>query len=179
MLALVGAVLLVFGMLRPGVPSQTSEAAFLSPGGISALPSFFPGLPGIVDQVVPAIIPASAPGNQALISVWAEPVAVVFPDTGAIFDSNCNINAAGVWDGLGSVCFKVQANDLATGALRAHRRYVSPPAEATVFSATRRPSATLRRIMGDGTHVGDAERRRQGRDADGHGHRRVRKHPDR
>jgi hypothetical protein len=118
-LALVGAVLLVFGMLRPGVPSQTSEAAFMSPGGISALPSFFPALFGLTDQVVPAMIPASPPGNQALISVWAEPIAVVFPDSGAIFDSNCNINAAGVWDGLGSVCFKVQALDLGTGALGA------------------------------------------------------------
>jgi hypothetical protein len=106
-------------MLRPGVPSQTSEAAFVSPGGISALPSFFPAFPSLVDQVVPAIIPASAPGNQALISVWAEPVALVFPDSGAIFNSNCEINAAGVWDGLGSVCFKVQAVDLATGALGA------------------------------------------------------------
>jgi hypothetical protein len=66
---------------------------------------------------VPAMIPASPPGNQALISVWADPGAVTFPDTGAIFDSNCNINAAGVWDGLGSVCFKVQALDLATGAM--------------------------------------------------------------
>jgi len=35
-------------------------------------------------------------------------------DSGAIFNSNCDINAAGVWDGLGSVCFKVQAIDLAT-----------------------------------------------------------------
>jgi hypothetical protein len=108
-LGLIGAVLLVFGMLRPGAPSQTSEAAFWSPGGITALPSFFPGVPALVDQVAPAMIPASPPGNQALISVWAEPIVGVFPDTGAIFDSNCNVTAAGVWDGLGSVCFKVRA----------------------------------------------------------------------
>jgi hypothetical protein len=102
-------VLLVFGMLRPGAPSQTSEAAFLSPGGIQALPSFFPALPFLTDQVVPAMIPASPPGNQALITVVAELIAVVFPDTGAIFNSNCDVTAAGVWDGLGSVCFKVRA----------------------------------------------------------------------
>jgi hypothetical protein len=118
-LGLIGAVLLIFGMLRPGAPSQTSEAAFLSPGGISALPSFFPALPGLANQVVPAMIPASPPGNQALISVWAEPIAVVFPDTGAIFNSNCDVTAAGVWDGLGSVCFKVQASFPTEGATAA------------------------------------------------------------
>jgi hypothetical protein len=109
-LGLIGAVLLVFGMLRPGAPSQTSEAAFVSPGGIVALPSFFPGIPTLVNQSVPAMIPASAPGNQALIDVFAEPIAGVFPDTGAIFNSDCDVTAAGVWDGLGSVCFKVQAS---------------------------------------------------------------------
>ena len=121
MLGLIGAVLLVFGMLRPGAPSQTSEAAFLSPGGISALPSFFPALPGLADQVVPAMIPASPPGNQALITVVAEPGAPFFPwpDTGAIFNSNCDVTAAGVWDGLGSVCFKVQAAFPTEGATAA------------------------------------------------------------
>ena len=118
-LGLIGAVLLVFGMLRPGAPSQTSEAAFLSPGGIQALPSFFPALPFLTDQVVPAMIPASPPGNQALITVVAEPVAVVFPDTGAIFNSNCDVMAAGVWDGLSSVCFKVRASFPTEGATAA------------------------------------------------------------
>jgi hypothetical protein len=118
-LGLIGAVLLVFGMLRPGVPSQTSEAAFMSPGGIQALPSFFPALYALTDQVVPAMIPASPPGNQALITVFAEPIAVVFPDTGAIFNSNCDVNAAGVWDGLASVCFKVRASFPTAGATAA------------------------------------------------------------
>ena len=114
-LGLIGAVLLVFGMLRPGAPSQTSEAAFISPGGIQALPSFFPAIVGVTNQVVPAMIPASPPGNQAMITVVAEPIAVVFPDTGAIFNSNCDVMAAGTWDFLGSVCFKVQKQDIAAG----------------------------------------------------------------
>jgi hypothetical protein len=119
-LGLIGAVLLVFGMLRPGAPSQTSEAAFLSPGGIQALPSFFPALPFLTDQVVPAMIPASPPGNQALITVVGEPFAPFpFPDTGAIFNSNCDVTAAGVWDGLASVCFKVRAVFPTTGATAA------------------------------------------------------------
>lgn len=118
-LGLIGAVLLVFGMLRPGAPSQTSEAAFLSPGGIQALPSFFPAFIGIVNQSVPAMIPASPPGNQSMITVVAEPVAVVFPDTGAIFNNDCEVTAAGVWDGLGSVCFKVQAAFPTEGATAA------------------------------------------------------------
>jgi hypothetical protein len=116
-LGLVAAVLLVFGMLRPGVPSPTSEAAFLAPGGLIALPSMFPGLPAVANQPAPAMIPASPPGNQAMIDVFANPTPGFFVDNGAIFDSNCNINAAGVWDGLGSVCFKVQAIDMSTFAL--------------------------------------------------------------
>jgi len=45
-LGLIGAVVLAFGMLRPGAPSQPSEAAFMAPGGLSALPSMFPAIPG-------------------------------------------------------------------------------------------------------------------------------------
>jgi hypothetical protein len=146
-LGLIGAVLLVFGMLRPGAPSQTSEAAFLSPGGISALPSFFPAIPFLTDQVVPAMIPASPPGNQALISVWAEPIAVVFPDTGAIFDADCNIKAAGVWDGLGSVCFKVQASFPTAGATAA--RFAASGSDRLLCDES--AFCDLEPVIGDGT----------------------------
>lgn len=115
--ALVVAVVLTLGFFRPGADTPTAETAFWHPGGILVLPSFFPALPGAVDQVAPAIIPASPPGNKAMIAVFADPWTLAFPDTGAVFDSDCNVTAAGSWDFLGSVCFKVQALDIPTGTL--------------------------------------------------------------
>lgn len=40
------ALALVVGLLRPGMPQESSEAAMVSPGGIAAMPAALPGMPG-------------------------------------------------------------------------------------------------------------------------------------
>jgi hypothetical protein len=73
-LALVAALAVVAGSLRPGVPSERSEALFITPGGIAALPSFMPALvipldpASGVDQILPAVAPASGPGSFAIVT---------------------------------------------------------------------------------------------------------------
>ncbi len=72
-LALVGAVALVFGVLGPAGQRDVAEADLAAPGGISALPSAAPAVPGVVNQGIPAIIRARSPGNAALVSVFCDP----------------------------------------------------------------------------------------------------------
>jgi hypothetical protein len=92
---------------RRGVNTPKAEADFITPsGGISAIPSAAPGIPGLTNQAIPAIIPASGDGNHAIISVF-------FPNPDPTL-SNC------VSDLLQLGCrvtFKVQAMNLATGEL--------------------------------------------------------------
>ncbi len=69
-------VFLLFATVRPGIDTPTAEADLGAPGGISALPSAAPGFPGIANQAIPAIIPATEPGrgasNKALVSVFCD-----------------------------------------------------------------------------------------------------------
>jgi len=71
-LALLGALGVVLGLLGFGLHQQGVEADLGTPGGISALPSAAPGIPGVMDQGIPAIIRARAPGNVALVSVFCD-----------------------------------------------------------------------------------------------------------
>lgn len=70
---LVAALLILGGVGRGGVPSV--EADLATPGGISALPTGGPAIPGVGNQQIPAIIRARAPGNHALVSVFCDPKA--------------------------------------------------------------------------------------------------------
>jgi hypothetical protein len=78
LLALVVALGLVAGLLRPGAPVEQGEAHFLSPGGIAALPTFMPALlvplapESGVDQILPAVAPASGPGSFAIVTAICE-----------------------------------------------------------------------------------------------------------
>jgi len=74
-LALMAALGLVLGLLGPGSGRESAEADLGTPGGISVLPSAAPGIPGVVNQGIPAIIRARAPGNVALVSVFCDPQA--------------------------------------------------------------------------------------------------------
>jgi hypothetical protein len=52
---------------------NTAEADLAVPGGISAMPSAAPGIPGVMNQAIPAIIRAKGPGNVALVTVYCDP----------------------------------------------------------------------------------------------------------
>jgi hypothetical protein len=70
-LAAIATVLVLFAVVRPGVNTPSAEADFTTSGGLTALPSAAPGVPAFgVDQALPAIIPASGPGNHAIITAF-------------------------------------------------------------------------------------------------------------
>jgi len=104
---LVAAVVLTLGVFRPGADTPTAEADIWTPGGLIALPSFFPGLPGLTDQVAPAIIPASGPGSTALIGVFADPLDLWLGDFTNGFNPDCS-SKAGPPDGITQYCFQVE-----------------------------------------------------------------------
>jgi hypothetical protein len=66
-LALVAALMVVLGALRPAVETPKAEANLAFPGGIAALPSAAPAVPALTDQSVPAIIGTGRPG---IVSVF-------------------------------------------------------------------------------------------------------------
>jgi hypothetical protein len=72
-MALLGAFVAVLGMSGLDFRQKTAEADVATPGGISALPSAAPGIPGVMNQGIPAIIRARQPGNVALVSVFCDP----------------------------------------------------------------------------------------------------------
>ena len=78
-LALVAALMMALGALRPALETPEAEANLAFPGGIAALPSAAPGIPAQTDQNVPAIIGTGQPGIvvvfcfQQLLPVIAGP----------------------------------------------------------------------------------------------------------
>ena len=75
--AVVAALLVVLGVLRPAAPTPEAEADFAFPGGIGALPSAAPAVAGLSDQSVPAIIGTGQPG---IVTVFCHyPMIPAFP----------------------------------------------------------------------------------------------------
>ena len=74
-LAGLAGLLLAFGVWQQGVPGPVAEANLAVPGGISALPTAGPGIPGMSNQALPAIIRARPPGNHAVVTVFCDPLA--------------------------------------------------------------------------------------------------------
>jgi hypothetical protein len=108
--ALVGllVLLLTFAVWRPNAPVPVSEASLASPGGISALPTAGPGIPGMADQALPAIIRARPPGNHALVSVFCDPTSQapsLYPLLGTGFPGPCPVADGGT--GSGSISFQI------------------------------------------------------------------------
>jgi hypothetical protein len=68
-LAVAAALLVVLAALRPTSETQVAQADFGAPGGIAALPSAVPAIPGVLNQGVPAII---GTGQHAIVSVFCE-----------------------------------------------------------------------------------------------------------
>jgi len=60
--ALVTALVVVLGVLHPAGHTPPAEAGLGAPGGIAALPSAAPAVPGLNNQQVPAIIGTGQPG---------------------------------------------------------------------------------------------------------------------
>ena len=61
-LALVAALMVVLGALRPAAETPKAEASLAFPGGIGALPSAAPAVPALTNQSIPAIIGTGQPG---------------------------------------------------------------------------------------------------------------------
>jgi hypothetical protein len=95
-LAGLAGLLLTFGIWRSDVPGRVAEASLSTPGGISALPSAAPGVPGVSDQEIPAIIRARPPGNYAVVTVFCDPYARAPAPYGlmAFFPLNCPVKGA-------------------------------------------------------------------------------------
>jgi hypothetical protein len=66
-LAVLAALLVVLAALRPTAQTPVAQADLGSPGGIAALPSAAPALPGVFNQGYPAII---GTGQPALVAVF-------------------------------------------------------------------------------------------------------------
>ncbi len=65
-IALVAALMVVLGILHPAGHTQRAEASLGAPGGIAALPSAAPAVPGLNNQAIPAIIGTGQPGIVAV-----------------------------------------------------------------------------------------------------------------
>jgi hypothetical protein len=72
-LTVLAVVSVALGLWRQGGPAPEVEASLATPGGISALPTAGPGIPGMADQALPAIIRARPPGNNAVVTVFCDP----------------------------------------------------------------------------------------------------------
>jgi hypothetical protein len=96
-LAGLAGLLLILGIWRSDVPGRVAEASLATPGGISALPSAGPGVPGVGDQQIPAIIRARPPGNYAVVTVFCDPYARAPAPYGLVpfFPLNCPAKGAG------------------------------------------------------------------------------------
>jgi hypothetical protein len=96
-LAVLAVLTVAFGVWRQGVPVPEVEASLAVPGGISALPTAGPGIPGMADQALPAIIRARPPGNHAVVTVFCDPTATapVFLPLGNTFPLQCPVKGGG------------------------------------------------------------------------------------
>lgn len=100
--------LTVLVLLKPVEPGPVAEASLASPGGISALPTAGPGIPGASDQALPAFIRARPPGNHALVSVFCDPLGIAPSPVGFNpdnFPNSCPV--AGGGPGSGSITFEI------------------------------------------------------------------------
>jgi lipoprotein-anchoring transpeptidase ErfK/SrfK len=66
-LAVLAAILVALAALRPTADTPVAQADFAAPGGIAALPSAIPAIPGVVNQGIPAII---GTGQPAIVTVF-------------------------------------------------------------------------------------------------------------
>jgi hypothetical protein len=119
LLALIGVCGLVFSLIGPGAHRQAAEAELAVPGGISALPSAAPGIPGVMNQGIPAIIRAREPGNAALVTLFCDP------------------RGEAPWPGfIGRHCASTQDDPYSSVTFKLTRVYPPDGAPASTFAAT-------------------------------------------
>ena len=150
-LAGLAALLLAFVVWRPGVPGPVAEASLATPGGISALPTGGPGIPGFADQALPAIIRARPPGNHAVVTVFCDPAAQAPAPLGLAvgFPLNCPVKEAGPLTAespSGAITFEIKRLYPTTGSATSTftatgtQTLVCPDNAPCDLSATPRPS---------------------------------------
>jgi hypothetical protein len=118
-LILLAASVVVLSLLGVGVQREAAEADVATPGGISALPSAGPAIPGVMNQAVPAIIRAREPGNSALVTLFCDPRGEAPGAPGGFPDRPCAAE-----DGVSPITFEIT------------RIYPPDGAPATTFKAT-------------------------------------------
>ena len=74
-LAVMAALLVMLAALRPMAQTPVAHADFGTPGGISALPSAAPAMPGIANQGIPAII---GTGQYAIVTVFCSDIGLPY-----------------------------------------------------------------------------------------------------
>jgi len=74
-LAFMAALLVMLAALRPMAQTPVAQADFGTPGGIAALPSAVPAIPGIANQGIPAII---GTGQPAIVAVFCSSIALPY-----------------------------------------------------------------------------------------------------
>jgi hypothetical protein len=117
-LAAIATALLLFATMRPGVHTPVAEADLGAPGGISALPSAAPGVPGVANQGIPAIMPARGDGSNGLVTVFCDPWAELPFDTGpcAGWTDTDGDNSPDIEEPGGAITFKM-TQDYGDGSL--------------------------------------------------------------
>jgi hypothetical protein len=106
-LALLGmsaVLLLAFASLRPRLPVEEVAADLAWPGGIGAMPTLVPNIPGVVDQALPAIIRARPPGNHAIVTVFCDPNGQAPGLAGGAFPAPCPDSDG---DGTSAIDFEI------------------------------------------------------------------------
>jgi hypothetical protein len=83
-LAVMAALLVMLAALRPTAQTPVAEADLGAPGGIAALPSAIPAIPGVANQGMPAII---GTGQPAIVAVFCSSIALPYV-TGPCADVN-------------------------------------------------------------------------------------------
>jgi hypothetical protein len=151
-LAGLAALLLALVVWLPGVPGPVAQASLATPGGISALPSGGPGIPGNADQALPAIIRARPPGNHAVVTVFCDPGAQAPAPLGLAlgFPLNCPVKDGGgpitANSPSGAITFQItrmyptSGSAAATFTATGTTSLVCPDNAACDLSATLRPS---------------------------------------
>ena len=151
-LAAIATALLLFATMRPGVNTPVAEADLGSPGGISALPSAAPGFPGIANQGIPAIIPASDPGrgpaNRAVVTVFCSGLGTALLP---FLPTPCS-EGGGLIDGYGAITFKM-TQDYGDGSLASTFTATGSDTLVCTDNAACDLTATWIEVIGDGDGI--------------------------
>lgn len=83
-LTVVGALVILLATLRPGEDTPKAEGDLGMPGGMAALPSAAPAIPGMANQSIPAVIGTGQPG---IVSVFCSGRSLPLA-AGACFDAD-------------------------------------------------------------------------------------------